>query len=688
MKKIFLGLLLSPALLFAQVKIDRTKAPAPTKAPFISIPKPVIFTLANGLKVYVVQNAKLPRVSATLSLELEPILEGAIAGNADMAGSLMRRGTTTKTKAVLDEEIDFLGASISTSASGAFVASLATNFPKSFDLFSQVILSPSFDEKELEKVKKQTLSGLKSSKDNPESIASRVVDKLMYGANHPYGEKETEATIAKIGVKDVKEYYNTYWKPNAGYLIFVGDITPTNAKALAEKYFANWKKGNLPKPTYTTPTAPQKTIVAIIDRPASVQSVLKLVAPVQLKPGAVDDIPTDVMANILGGGFSGRLFANLREKYAFTYGAYADVNTDKLVGAFNANASVRNEKTDSAIGQFLYEFNRLKKEVTPADEVSRMKNYLSGAFARSLEQPSTVARFALNTAIYGLPADYYQKYLANLAAVDNKAVQAMANKYITDGNMYIVVVGNAKEVSKGLEKYGEVKYFDVNGNPTEAPSAAKKVDASITGLSIIQKAIAAYGGADAIASLKDVQMDGSVTVMGQNLAISNKYIFPVAYSTAVLFNGMAMQKEVINNGNYVKSQRGQSIPTTDEDKAEMDESAALIAENYHVAKDAKFVVKGIEQVEGEDAYAVEITPKIGKPTTAFYSVKTGLKVKSTEVAKSPQGDVVVSTYYKTYKTFNGVQLPVSMLIDQGALKLDINFTDVKVNTGIKVEDIK
>jgi len=115
-----------------------------------------------------------------------------------------------------------------------------------------------------------------------------------------------------------------------------------------------------------------------------------------------------VMNNMLGGGFSGRLFANLREKYGFTYGAYSSLSTDKLVGSFSADASVRNEKTDSAIGQFLYEFNRIRTEPVAAEEVTRMKNYLSGSFARSLENPGTIAGFALNIARYKFPANFSQ----------------------------------------------------------------------------------------------------------------------------------------------------------------------------------------------------------------------------------------------------------------------------------------
>ena len=207
MKKIFFyTFLLIPAALLAQVKIDRSKAPAPGPAPVIKVGQPATFTLANGLKVFVVQNTKLPRVSVTLTLDHDPVLEGNKAGMTAMAGSLMGRGTTTMKKAQLDEAIDFLGASISTDASSASVSSLTTNFSKAMALLSDVVLHPAFPASELEKIRKQTLSGLQTQKDDPNAITQKVISNLMYGKDHPYGDVETEETVKKITVDDIKKY--------------------------------------------------------------------------------------------------------------------------------------------------------------------------------------------------------------------------------------------------------------------------------------------------------------------------------------------------------------------------------------------------------------------------------------------------------------------------------------------------
>ena len=171
--------------------LDRTKSPAPGKAPLIQVASPVKFTLANGLQVFVVKNTKLPKVTATLALDVDGFKEGDKAGLAGMSGQLLQRGTTTKSKAELDEAVEFLGGSMSTSSQYATVSSLKNNFPKLMELMAEVILRPALSSDELEKVRKQTISGIESNKDDPDAISNNVMKKLVYGANHAFGEITT-----------------------------------------------------------------------------------------------------------------------------------------------------------------------------------------------------------------------------------------------------------------------------------------------------------------------------------------------------------------------------------------------------------------------------------------------------------------------------------------------------------------
>ncbi len=686
-KQLYLFLFLVPLFTMAQ-NIDRSKAPLPGKAPLIQVGDPVKFTLANGLQVFVVKNTKLPKVSATLALDYDGFVEGDKAGVAQMAGQLLKRGTATKSKAQLDEAIEFLGGSMFTSSQSASVSSLKGNFPSLLGLLSEVVLQPALSTEELEKIRKQTLSGIESNKDDADAISGNVVKKLVYGANHPFGEMMTTKTVNAVSIADVKTFLNTYWVPNVAYLIFVGDIEPATAKMLAEKSFGNWKKGVVTKQNFAKPVKPTQTFVAIVDRPASVQSVVAIATTVDLYPGSANDISSSVMNNILGGGFSGRLFANLREKHGFTYGAYSSLSPSRQIGLFQAEASVRNEKTDSSVQELLREINTIKNEQVGSDELNRMKNYLSGGFARSLENPATIANFALNIARNNLPADYYQKYLTNLAAVDAAKVQNAAKLFLNTNQMHIVIVGNAKQITKGLEKYGPLKYFDIEGNEVAAPTVVK-ADASLTPTALMEKAIAAVGSKEALNNLKDVQLKGTANLMGQSLQMQQTIVMPGNAVTTMSMGGMAIMKQAVVDGKYSVAQQGQEAPITDELKEGLDESATLVPEQLFLTKGYGLKIVGAEKVDGKDAIDVEVTTPSKKVSHRFYDATTFLLVKTSKSEEVPgRGTMTQQQYFTGYKTVDGVQISTEQLMDLGQMKINIKYTDIKVNQGLKSSDLK
>lgn len=688
MKKIYYSFLLIMPLFTLAQNIDRTKAPAPGKAQLIQVGDPVKYTLANGLQVFVVKNTKLPQVSVTLALDYDGFPEGDKAGVAEMAGQLLKRGTVKKSKAELDEAVEFLGGSLSTSSQSASASSLKSNFPALFELMAEVILEPALSMDELEKIRKQVLSGIESNKDDPDAIADDVVKKLVYGANHPYGELMTTKTVNQVSLNDVKDFINSYWKPNKAYLIFVGDIEPVTAKALAEKSFAAWKAGAVAKQVFNKPVQPSQTYVAIVDRPSSVQSVVTIASAVDLYPGSANALAGSVMNNILGGGFSGRLFANLREKHAFTYGAYSSLNPSRQIGIFQAEASVRNDKTDSAVQEILREIDIIRNEKVGDTELNRMKNYLSGGFARSLENPATIANFALNIARNNLPADYYKKYLTNLAAIDAQKVQEVAKLFLNPSKMHIVIVGNAKQIAKGLDKYGTIKYYDIEGNEIAAPTEAK-ADASLTSAVLMDKVLNALGGLDALSKIKDIQYKGKASLMGREIEMSQTKILPGNAVVAMSMGGMVLSRQALVNGKYSVAQQGMEAPITDELKENLNETAALHPETIFVQNGYKLKITGADKIEGVDVIDLEVTSPTGKVSHRFYDSKTFLLAKVATTQEVPgRGAITQQQFFKDYKTIGGVQIANEEILDLGQFKLNVKYSDIKVNQGLKVEDLK
>ena len=381
MKKLnkFLFILVAICLVTSvHAQVDRTKAPAAGPAPKVQLGDYDTFTLKNGLKVLVVENHKLPKVNFSLSLNNDPIVEGDKTGFASFAGELIGTGTTTKNYAQISEEIDFIGARLGTSASGASASGLSRYKEQIMAMMADVILNPSFPQDEFDKIVKQSLSGLESSKNDPNSISSNMRSRIVYGANHPYGDVMTKATVENIKIEDCKNYYNTYFKPNVAIFAIVGDITTKEAKKLVKKYFGKWEKGDVPTIKYDLPVKMSGKRVVLANKDAASQSLIQIINTFELKKGSPDVIPSSVMNSMLGSGFSGLLFKNLREDKAYTYGAYSSISDDKLVANFSTTSNVKAEVTDSAFVQMVVEIDRIRNTKLEQDHYINMTKSIYG----------------------------------------------------------------------------------------------------------------------------------------------------------------------------------------------------------------------------------------------------------------------------------------------------------------------
>lgn len=681
MKNLLLIVCLLLTVVTVQAQVDRSKAPKPAAAREIKIGDYQTFTLKNGLQVFVVENHKLPRVQFSVQLKNDPIYQGEKEGYVEMAGTLMGTGTKTKTKAQLDEEIDFIGANLNTSSSGVFASSLTKHTNKLLELMTDVLYNPAFSQAEMDKLKTQTLSGLAASKDNPNSIAGNVRNALVYGKQHPYGLFTTEKSVSAITLDDCKNYYNTYFKPNNAFLIIVGDIDLKTAKSLSEKYFAKWTSGEVKNPVYTQPKEPAKTYVALVDRPTSVQSVINISYPVELKPGTQDAIKARVANQILGVGFSARLNQNLREKRGFTYGAGSQLNPDNLVGNFNASASVRNEVTDSSIYEFMAELKRIVNEPVTETELALAKAQISGAFGRSLESPQTIAGFALNTAKYNLPKDYYNNYLKYIDAITVADVQNAAKKFIRPDNAHIIVVGKGSDIADKLKKLGEIKYVDMYGD-SYVPSKSSALPDGLTAEKVISNYVEALGGAKKLEEVKSLKTVMKATIQGMELTMTSSKKVAGKSMTEVTVGGNVMQKSITDGKEVMQMQMGQKAPVDAATKEKSLFEAQLFPETSMAAMNVKPQLKTIESIDGKEAYVVEYSFPSGEKVSHYFDRVTGLKVQSVQQVKSPQGVIAVPTRYLDYKEVNGIKFPHTLEVSQGPMNFKFQLSNIEVNPSL------
>jgi len=685
MKRILLFILALSFGLQASAQLDRSQRPKPGPAPEIRLEDPATFTLANGLKVFVVQNNKLPRVSVSLVLDVDPVMEGEAVGYVDIVGELIRTGTKTKSKAEIDAIIDQIGASVSTSASGLYAASLSKYKTNLFDILGELVLETAFRQEELERIKKQSISNLQTEKDDANAIAGKVRSALVFGNDHPYGQITTEKTIEKVNLEICRKYFDTYFKPNVGYLALVGDITVAEARELTEKAFGGWKSAEVPRHQYTMPQPPAKTRVIVVDRPVAVQTVINISYPVDLKPGSADAIKSSVMNTILGGG-DARLFNNLRETYGFTYGAYSSLSRNRLVGSFNANAQVRSAVTDSSVMMFLYELNRIRDTMADVSEVDGILKYLNGTFAIGLQNPQTVATFAIEIERYNLPKDYYRNYLKNLAAITPTDVQNMAKKYVLPAQSYIICVGNKAAIADGLEKYaasGEVEFFDMFGN--EVKEAPIPLPDGLTAESVIENYITAIGGRKNWSKVKNLDITMGATVQNMTLSLQMKKMQPNLVITHITLNGAMTMQKIVFDGQKGKASGMQGNENLEGEKlAEIEESAAMLPEANYLDGKTKLTLVGIEKLNDQPAYVVNVVSPSGKKITEYYDVNTSLKVREITTVDGPQGEAAQITDISDYRNVKpGVLIPHATTLDMGAQLIKLEMKSVTINSKMK-----
>lgn len=681
MKKLFLLILVIAFVNPVFGQLDRSKFPEPAPASEIKIASYESFELKNGLKVFVIENRKLPRVSFNLILDVDPVLEGKNAGYVSAAGDLLRTGTKKRTKDLLDQEIDLLGATLTTSATSIFASGLERNKEKLMEIVSDIILNSVFKQEELDKIKKQTLSGLATAKDDPNSISQRVGRVIVYGKDHPYGELETEETVNSFTLDMCKNYYELNFRPNVAYFAIVGDINKVKAKQLVEKYLGQWEKKDVPKSSHPVPKTPVVNKVALVDRSNSVQSVIAVGYPVEIKIGSEDAIKASVVNLILGGSATGRLFMNLRESKAYTYGAYSSMTPDRLIGSFNAFTQVRTSVTDSAITEIIGEMKRLRNEKVDEEELQKAKNLLSGSFVRSLESPETIARFAINTARYNLPIDYYKNYLKALNALTADDILATAKKYIKPNNLYLLVVGNGDEVAKNISKFSvssKIDYYDTNGDIYD-PSA-KKIPAGLTAEGVIKKYIEAIGGKENILNVKDKITKLTGTVQGMNLTVTINQKEPNKLYQ-VLDAGVFQQKTVFDGAKGYTEGMGQRNDFEGEQLEDMKDNSLHGMLDYD-ERGVKYVLTGMETINGKETFKVTFTQPSGKKSTANYSVETGFLVRTSSSVSTAQGTFNQTIDMDDYREVKGVKYPFKMIQNFGPQSIELTVTSYEINTGL------
>ena len=445
--------LVAASVTLAAQQPDRMQPPPLGPAPSLKLPAIQKQRLSNGLAVWIVEHHEVPLAQINLIVRsgsaADPIGK---YGVGSLTAAMLDEGAGTRSSLDLADAIEFLGANLST-ASSFDASSIRMSVPVSklaeaLPLMSDVALRPSFPVSELDRLRKERLTGLLQARDNAGALIQLAFPRIVFGPTHRYGTSANglPATIEALTVDDLKTFYRSHFRPDNATLLVVGDLTPATALPMLERAFGNWKADGMAPLVADVPNAPQltKRQVYLVDKPEAAQSQIRI-GWVGVSRSTPDYAVLEVLNTVLGGSFTSRLNQNLREKNGYAYGASSGFDMRLSAGPFLAAAGVQTDKTADALKEFFNELNGILTPVPP-DELAKARNYVALGFPGEFETTSDMARKLEELVIYNLPDTTFSNFVPSVTAVTAADLQRAAARFIQPERMAVVVVGDLKVI--------------------------------------------------------------------------------------------------------------------------------------------------------------------------------------------------------------------------------------------------
>jgi len=451
-------------------KFDRSVAPEMGDTPKLNIPDSWTANLPNEMEVYGIVQDELPLVNFSLVIDGGHLLDDLSKnGVANLMSDIMMEGTATKTPLELEEAIDRLGASINMYTTDESLVlrgnTLARNFDATMALVEEILLQPRWDEKEFARIKTSTVNGIKRSDANPNVIANRVYNKMLYGENHPLAQPTsgTVESVEAITIEDLKTYYTKYISPSVSRFHVVGDVSENQALAALDGLKENWEAKEVTIPEFPINNDRDKASLYFVDVPNAKQSVINI-GYIAMPRTDKDFYPAEVMNYKLGGSFSGNVNLVLREEKGYTYGARSGFSGTKIPGTFTASSSVRTNTTGESVSIFKDEIAKYKEGISEED-LAFTKNALIKSNARRFETQGSLLGMLQERSAYGLDPNYIAEEEATINSMTLEQHKELANKYLDESKMAYLVVGDAATQYQQFKDmdFDEVMLLDKDG---------------------------------------------------------------------------------------------------------------------------------------------------------------------------------------------------------------------------------
>ena len=465
----------------AESTVDRSAGvPEVTQFPEGRFPDRETATLSNGMKVVLATRTTVPVVEMSMMMNAGYAADQfGKPGTADLAMAMLDEGTSTRSALQISDELERLGAELGAGSnldmSSVGMSALKANLDRSLDLYADVILNPSFPSNEFDRLKKQQLAGIQREKTQPRTMGLRVLPRLMYGEGHAYAQpltgSGTEDSVQSMTVDELSAFHATWFKPNNATLVVVGDVTMAELMPMLEKRFGGWKAGEVPSKNLGDVSLSDSTVVYIIDRPDSEQSII---FAGHLVPPITDDkqLAMEAMNDILGGSFTARINMNLREDKHWSYGARSSILDTAAQRPFFAYAPVQTDKTAESVAEINKEISGIRGDAMPPteEELAKIKDKKTLTLPGRWETNDAVQGDIMEMQRFGLPDDFWATYAANVRALSLDDISEQATRVLQPGKMIWVVVGDRARIEDKIRalNLGEIRFLDADGNPVAA----------------------------------------------------------------------------------------------------------------------------------------------------------------------------------------------------------------------------
>jgi zinc protease len=654
--------------------------PGPLPARDVKFPPYQFKTLANGLQVIAVSHHEQPAVSLRLIIRAGGAQDPASKGGvATLAAALLDQGTTTKDAEQIATAIDSIGGLIGTGAGSdlTFIQAMVMkdSLNVGLDLVADLAQNPKFAPEEIERQRQQILSGLKVGYEDPDYIAGMVFDRLVYGF-HPYGRPDsgTPESIASITRNDLLAFHKAWFGANNAILAIVGDVTPDEAFAGAERAFGKWARTEIATVKPIDPPQPTRRLV-VIDRPGAVQTEIR-VGNLGLARKHKDYLALDLAINILGGEGGNRLHRVLRSDRGLTYGASADTNAFKDAGNIVADTNTRSATTGEALRLIVDEFSRLQRQRVRDGELADAQAYLTGSFPLTIETPSAIALQILNAVFYGLDLDELQTYRERVNAITPDDIQRVAREYLHPDRLSIVLVGDASVFAKqlagvGFDQFERIALADLDlGSPDlkrhGPPAAGRLAPASYrlesSAAELVARAVRAKGGLQKLRSVRTVKATSTTTILEGSKPVDVDTAVYIRYPNAFrveMKSPTGPVVQVFNGGDYwIQDHRGarsaaEPIAAQIRGNIQRDILGLLLA-----ATDGKLTATRAADVvtNGRTLPAITFTGKDMLPITLVLDPDTDLVVAE---RYEPSPGTLIEEQYSDYRAINGLHVAFS-----------------------------